>query len=451
MLEAARQGSRGLRRLFRIMLMACIFMGAFSASGQQPAELLFTFWGSPVERAAVEQMVAAFNAEHPHIRVRAEHVPANYTERISTMVAAGNPPDVAYLGSPQAWPWFEEGVVMDLTEYFEADPEVAERLEETFYRTSDGRTMGTSTAAETVILYYRRDLFDAAGLDYPPSIAEEAWTWDEFVEVAKRLTRDANGNDATSPDFNPNRIETYGIVFPQWWASWLPLIWSNNGRLANDEGTELLLNQPEAVEVLQQMQDLIYVHHVAPTPAEAEAMPAASAMMQAGRVAMEISGHWNVLDYSQLPMDWSVGVLPHFERPVTVLLGAGTVIFSATEHPDEAWEFYKWHNDPEQVDLFRRGLWMPLQMEYYTDPERMSAWLDGEPGVYPPEARDVFVDYTLCCTPHQPLDYWLRNQAQILSEAINPAMELLWTGQATAQEAMDEAVRNAAPLMEGRY
>ena len=80
---------------------------------------------------------------------------------------------------------------------------------------------------------------------------------------------------------------------------------------------------------------------------------------------------------------------------------------------------------------------------------KMKEWLEGEPGVYPPEARDVLVDYTLNHTPQKSPVYWLTNLQQILAEAVNPAMQLLWTGAASAQEVADQAVAKAAPLMKG--
>ena len=94
---------------------------------------------------------------------------------------------------------------------------------------------------------------------------------------------------------------------------------------------------------------------------------------------------------------------------------------------------------------------MPLQEAYYTDPEKTASWLDGEEGVYPPEARDVLIDYTLNHTPLQPPTYWLKNFGQIESEALNPALEQLWNGTLTAQEAMDQAAQKATPLLEGRW
>ena len=86
-----------------------------------------------------------------------------------------------------------------------------------------------------------------------------------------------------------------------------------------------------------------------------------------------------------------------------------------------------------------------------TDPEQTASWLDSEEGVYPPEARDVLIDYTLNYAPQQPPGYWLRNFGQIESEALNPAFEQLWNGTLDAQAAMDQAAETAAPLLEGRW
>ena len=391
----------------------------------QTVELTFTYWGSPFEKEAVERMIQSFNDSHENIQVRGQHIPDAYFEKISTMVAGGTQPDVGYLGEVNALQWAQEGVLLDLTSYFKSDPEASSRLPATYYNYDGEKTIGTNTAAETIIMYYNKDLFDAAGVSYPPSKASEAWTWDEF--------------------------DTYGISFPTWWGGYTPLIYSNGGKLVSDDGTEFMMNSPEAVEVLQKMQDLIYVHHVAPTPAQAEALPSADIMMQSGKVAMSIDGHWKVLDYSQLGFNWGMGVLPYFKEPTTIVLGSPTVIFAGTQHPDEAFEFYKFHNDPTQVDLYAKGLWMPLQLSYYTDPAKTAEWLDAIEGVYPPEARDVLIDYTLNNTPIQPVQYWLKNSAQIFSEAIDPAIGALWSNEMTAQEAMDQAAAAAKDLLQGRW
>ena len=66
-------------------------------------------------------------------------------------------------------------------------------------------------------MYYNKDLFDEADLDYPPAAYGEPyadgdpWDMDKVAELAMLLTVDANGNDATSPDFDRDNIVQWGF------------------------------------------------------------------------------------------------------------------------------------------------------------------------------------------------------------------------------------------------
>ena len=82
-------------------------------------------------------------------------------------------------------------------------------------------------------------------------------------------------------------------------------------------------------------------------------------------------------------------------------------------------------------------------------PESVSG-VNSKPGVYPAEAISVLVDYTINHTPRQIPMYWLRNYGQMLDEAITPALSLMWSGEANAQQAMDQAVQEGQKLLQGR-
>ena len=173
-------------------------------------------------------------------------------------------------------------------------------------------------------------------------------------------------------------------------------------------------------------------------------------MLQTGKVAMDITGHWKILHLSQMGFDWGMGVLPYLKEPTTIICGAPLGIFTSSKYPEEAFQLFKALGDTASNDLFANGLWMPLHVEDYTEPVRISQWLNGRPGVYPAEARGVLVDYTINHTPHQTPVYWLRNYGQIVDEAITPALSLMWAGEASAQQAMDQAVQEGQKLLQGR-
>ena len=443
-------------KLACLLLISCL-LGLAACGPAAPAaapatQLIFTYWGSDMERAAIEGMVAAFEARNPDIDVQAIQIPyEEYLARITAMTKQGQPPDVGYFPSLQAPLWAQEGKLLDLTELVQTDPLLASVLPETRYYFGNGRIVGLNTAVETTLLFYNKDLFDRAGQPYPSSDPAKAWTWDQFVSAAQKITVDANGKHPGEAGFDPDAIVTYGAAFDKTYEGWTlyPFIFSNGGEAVDEAGTRLLLDEPAAVEAVQALADLMWVHHVAPTPQGDANLPGYVTMLQTGNLAMHIAGQWSLLDYASVAdLRFGVAVLPKFKTPVTVVLGSPTVIFAGTQHREAAIRFYKFHNNPEEVDLFARGLWMPLQRAYYTEPAKMQFWLDNP--AHPAEMRGAFTDYVVNYSRPLP-SYYLRNYAAVLDSAIRPALERIWANRATAAEALAGAVQTAAPLMQGRW
>ncbi|MCJ8007438.1 ABC transporter substrate-binding protein [Lederbergia wuyishanensis] len=435
----------------------CIFITACSSdnssknsdgkSDGEKVTLKFMYWGSVFEKQAVEKMVKSFEEKNPNIKIDAQHVPNDYGTKINTLMASGDLPDVAYLGEGLALKWAEEGKVMDVTQYMLEYDELKNRIPETFYYFDKGKTIGTNTAGEIMSLFYNKDLFAEQGVDLPPADAQNAWDWASFVETAQKLTLDNQGRNALSPDFDAKNIAQYGISFPTWWAGWYPFLLSNGGAITNEDGTKYTLNSPEAVEVFQNLQDLMYKYHVAPTPTQKENMPATSVLLQTKKVAMVIDGHWNILDFGESKLNYGIGVLPKYKEAKSVIFGAPTVIFADTKHPDEAMKFYLFHNNPEEVDLFAKGLWMPLEEKYYTEQEYIDSWTNNE--VHPPEFKEAVVDYTMNNIEPGP-SYSLKNFVEI-DPAIGAGLDPIWLGKKSAKDALDELEKSVQPLLQGLY
>lgn len=423
-----------------------------AAGAAEPTLLRFTYWGSDVEKAAIQQMVAAFEQANPDIDVEAIHIPRDeYSSRLSAMMLQGVTPDMGYCYSYQAQSWAQEGKIMDMADIIRNDPFLASTLPETFYYYAPGKILGVSTAVETIVLFYQRDLFARAGLPEPPADPQKAWTWDEFVAAATRLTVDVNGKHPDEAGFDPQQIATYGVTFDKsaHGFGFFPFLFSNGAEFNNADGTRLMLDTPAAIEAIQKLADLMWVQHVTPTPQQEQDLPPALAMLQTGNLAMHIAGQWNLLDYAAVPdANIGVAVLPRLKKPATIIIGSPTVIFTGTKHLAATVRFYKFHNNPEAVDLFARGLWMPLQKQYYTEPAKMRLWLDNP--VHPAQSWPVFTDYTLCCMFQHPL-YYLRGYSAVIDKALQPAITRIWRNEATAAEALTEAVQAAQPLLQGRW
>ena len=84
------------------------------------------------------------------------------------MVAAGTAPDIAYIPDPMISKWASAGGLMDLSDHFQNDSAASNRLPQSYYKLQD-KVVGANCGNEIVILYYNKQVFDQAGLDYPPA------------------------------------------------------------------------------------------------------------------------------------------------------------------------------------------------------------------------------------------------------------------------------------------
>lgn len=419
-------------------------------SEDEEVTITFAFYGSPVEKEVMTNAINEFMEVHPEINVEIQFIVTDYNTKLTTMLAGNTAPDIAYCEPELAMPWAEEGKILNVLEFLENDPDLSKEdfLPNIWYNWEDGKSIGTNSACEAYALFYNKKMTDAAGVIVPDN-AEDAWTWDEFVENAKKLTIDINGRNALDPEFDPENIKQYGIQFGTGWASYMGMVYSNGGDYVNEDGTEFTLNQPEAVEAIQKMADLINVHHVAPSPMQAAGLPAAPIALQTEKIAMTMDGQWALMDINAAGVDFGIGVLPKLKKSVTLVLGAPTVIFSSTKHPEEAWELYKWLANPEtSLQLHQEGLWMPVLKDWYTEPELLSKWAENNPA-HPESYKGAILEQTLENGIPGPL-YTVKNFAN-LDAIVTPALDQVWMGEKTAEEALNEIADQVNEQTRGRY
>ena len=78
-----------------------------------------------------------------------------------------------------------------------------------------------------------------AGIDLPSTDAASPWSWDEFVENAKKITKDSNGNGPDDEGFDPDSISVYGTMMPTDWAKFIALLHTNGVGILNEAGDAL--------------------------------------------------------------------------------------------------------------------------------------------------------------------------------------------------------------------
>lgn len=425
--------------------------GSASADKKEAVTLKFTFWGSTYEKKAMENAVKRFQEEHDNIIINAQHIPADYDTKLTAMVAGNESPDIGYVRDFMALPWAEEGKLFNIFDLLDKDTDVKKEdfLDHAFIDWAPGKSFGMYTANEAFGLFYNKDMFTAAGIPDLPTKAAQALTWDQFVDIAKKLTIDQNGKNANDPAFDKTRIKQYGLSFDPNYMGYMQMVYSAGGDYISEDGKSFGLTQPESMDAIQKMADLINKYHVAPSPVEAKSIPSGAASLQSKQVAILLTGQWILLDLGQSGLNFGVGILPKLKVNATTTAMGTMSIFKSTKHPEEAYLFWKWMNNPEaSLELHANGLWMPLMKKWYTEPALVAKWADIKPS-HPDGYKDAIMDLSFKHTKKLPSAY-VKNFPKI-NAIVQSAIERVYLDKMTVEQALKEIEPEVNKLISGRY
>jgi multiple sugar transport system substrate-binding protein len=314
------------------LALGLVISGAGAAMARQGAEITLMGWSSSTEENdALMAQVDAFMAANPDIKVNVNLVP-EYDTTIQAAFASGDSPNVFYVDSSKLPDWAEAGVLASGEGMIENVDDHYESLLAAF--TYDGTVYCPPKDFSIMALQYNKDMFDAAGLDYPTA----DWTWDDLRAAAEQLTGETEDGQ-----------KVLGLVTPPNFERWLPFLYQAGGSVLNEDETEVTLDSDQAREALD-----FYVgmatDGIAGPPTMVDAGWGGEAFGQ-GRVAMAMEGNW-VISYllTQFPdLNWGVTVLP--KHPDS---GQATMVFtvcygvaSDNDNPDESWKLVNFLTGPE--------------------------------------------------------------------------------------------------------
>jgi multiple sugar transport system substrate-binding protein len=417
---------------------------------QDVVTISFAGWGQVAEQEGVLAAIEVFEEENPNIRVEWRHTPdVDFTTVFLSNIAAGTPPDTSFIGSDSYETFRNEGILLDITDQIANDPllgqpdyflpQEADRCAD-----ADGRWHGIGSTWVAPHLYYNADLLDAAGITPPGFNDDEIWDWDTFVENAKQLTLDENGRHPDEDGFDPANIVQWGASYPL-----VPnptfltaAVYSNGGEFINENGSGL--DSPESMQALQNLADLIHVHHVAPTSSAMSSLGMDNTqMLNTNRLALAVDGSWALswINPSTLSVPMGVGALPKMAATATYMQAHFHSALDATPHPDEAWQWIRFLATPFYTTQFMKiGLWLPSQTAQTTE-EGLAEWLTE--GIHPPNYREFVSEYLpkYGVATRIPAGYVEAN-----SNFITPAYQAIANG-TPAEEVMPEAVRQANEII----
>ncbi len=425
-----------MNKFSRLTVAALLGVSVFGGAGASATEITFYYpiaVGGPITKI-VDGYVAEFSKAHPDITVKPVYTGSYQDSIVKAMTAAkaGNAPDVSVLLSTDMFTLIDNELIVpyETIATTEADRDWIKSFYPAFMENSqaDGKTWGIPFQRSTIVQYWNKDAFKAAGLDPDKAPA----TWDEMVAFGKKLTkRDASG--ATTQW----GLEIPSSGFPYWLFQ--ALTTQNGAILANQDGTKVAYNDPKVVDALQFFADLSQKDGVMPkgvidwgtTPKD----------FFEGKTAIMWTTTGNLTNVrSNAKFAFGVAPLPSKARGGSPTGGGNIYIFKTGDKAKEAaaLEFARFLTTPEHAADWgiatgyvatRPDAWQTEAMKKYVTE-------------FPPAAvaRDQLKEAVAELSTHD---------NQRVTKALNDALQAVLTGAKQAKPALDDAQAEANRILAG--
>lgn len=359
-----------MKKLVVLMLVALMVVPTMAMAKTQVRWYIGLGAGS--DEATIEpqkKVVEDFNKSQDEIELIMEIVDnAQAYDVLATQMAAGNAPDLvgpvgirgrdSFKGT-----WLDLQPLVDKFKYdlSDFDPSLVE-----FYMIKDEGLIGLPFGVFPSFIFVNKDLFDEAGLPYPPQqfgamYEGKAWDMDALRELAMKLTVDENGNDATSPDFDKEKIVQFGLG-EQWTDFRGYSTFFGAGSLVGPDGKAQI---PQAwVEATKWFYNAMWTDSFHPNGLYGGAEFLGSGnWFQSGNVAMVHCHLWYAgCCLGELKANFDLAVVPSYKGMTTAKMHADTFeITKATKNPDAAFKVMSYLIGPGADELLQIYGGMPAR------------------------------------------------------------------------------------------
>lgn len=387
-----------------------------------------TVWGFVWTADWLDAIAPQFEAEHPGVTVKVERFEYEpYQDMVLTTLASGEGvPDVVTLDPMWAGDLIRGETVLPL------DKATTELNVDDFVPGGwnlyawQGVQYGIPLDLDFNLLFYRKDVYEAAMQTL--GMTEFPTNTDDYLKLADQVVKDT-GKPA---------VIIYQGDYYAWYQSFLAPL---GGNLINKEGTEYIFNDEKGVEALQLYSDVVNLYKVGKLwDFDTDGDP--MVVLSGGDVMAVMHGSWFATEIASGAPDmagqWAIEPVPWGapDRPNDAATGGACLsIPTNAAEPDLAWEFIKFSMTPEnQVEYFKIVAGVPSLKTSWDDP----AFDEVNPYFGIPLGASV-AEWSLRAVPMQLPSMEV---ADLIGEAITKAM----LGEATPQEALDEAVNLSPPL-----
>ena len=382
--------------------------------------------------ALIDALCEEYHKENPNVKVTPVYAGsyADTRTKVQAAIKGGNTPDLAIMFSIDLYSLLSMDAIADIDSFCttDADKEWLNGFYDGFMMNSrDGETTyGIPWQRSTIVLYYNKDAFEAAGLD-PEQLPK---TWDELKEDAKKLTITENGTTTQ-----------YGIQIPSdgyaYWMLQTFCVEQNGFNLMNDTGTETYYDDERTAKGLDFWKSLADDGSM---PEGIVAWATTPSDFLEGKTAMMYHTTGNLTNVkNNADFNFGVAMLPANESYGSPTGGGNFYIFKGVseERQQAAFDFIKWMTDDERV------------AQWSID----TGYVATRPSAYDTERMQEYAkEFPYCLVARDQLEYGYAelstyNQAEV-QKAIDDAISYVLTDQQDVESALATAQQTADGILQ---
>ena len=293
---------------------AALILAGCSASGggeSGPVTITYSnFISNNGNEENLQTIVDAFEKANPDIKVEVTTLPyADYGTALQTDLAAGTVSDVFDIEYSNYASYQANGVLAEIP--VENGAAYKQSLLEAYQ--TDGTQYALPSSFSDVVLYYNKDLFDAAGIDYPTN----DWTWADEKAAAEALTDQAAG---VWGDHQPVSFYEYYKALAQ-----------TGGEFLSADGKSAAFNSPEGIEAAKWLVEKSGT--VMPTIEQGQGTPDFDTnLFKDGKLGMLHTGIWVFGAVADVPFAWDIAVEPGNTQQASAVFSNAVGISATSEH-----------------------------------------------------------------------------------------------------------------------
>jgi multiple sugar transport system substrate-binding protein len=277
-------------------------------------------------------------------------------ERLTALVAGGSPPDI-FEAPRHAEFMVEKGFIdtsMDALikrDKYKIDQYNPKEFQSRAVYQGKTAQVPWKLGGNSLVMLINTDMFQKGGVPLPPTDLSKAWSWDDWVQAAVKLTR-RNGAD----------VQAWGLNGLAWTIGSWPLLWQEDWMSADLK--QITCDTPGMVDCYTRLLDLHHKHRVVPLPGEATRLFGTANLFNTGRAAMQTAavGSWPTYVNAKPEVPMMAAPIPKVKITTPDVNSHQMSIMKGSKVPGDAWEAIKYMIDDARLPRLTER--MPARLDH---------------------------------------------------------------------------------------